>query len=110
MATIATYVQARSQGGFGRCERTALSNKRSTILKKRSTILKERSTILKKRSTILKERSTNLKERSTILKKRSTILNYYKTPLVGLVAIICTFYAQDSISTDLRAGLLTRTH
>ena len=96
-------MQARSQGGFGRCERTALSNKRSTILKKRSTILKERSTILKERSTILKKRST-------ILKERSTILNYYKTPLVGLVAIICTFYAQDSISTDLRAGLLTRTH
>ena len=50
---------------------------------------------------------TNLKERSTNLKKRSTILNYYKTPLVGLVAIMCTFYAQDSISTDFRAGLLT---
>ena len=86
---IIVVIQARSQGGFGRCERTALSNKRSTILKERSTILKERS---------------------TILKKRSTILNYYKTPLVGLVAIICTFYAQDSISTDLRAGLLTHTH
>ena len=58
------HTQARSQGGFGRCERTALSNKRSTILKKRSTILKKRS---------------------TILKERSTILNYYKTPLVSLV-------------------------
>ena len=39
---ISNLSQARSQGGFGRCERTALSNKRSTISKKRSTILKEK--------------------------------------------------------------------
>ena len=40
--------QARSQGGFSRCGRTPLSNKRSTISPKRSTILFEKPQICQK--------------------------------------------------------------
>ena len=78
--------QARSQGGFSRCGRTPLSNKRSTILPKRSIILFEKSQICCEKSTILLKKSTILLKRSSILLKRSTIL-YKRTTQLKFLAM-----------------------